>query len=257
LIQGRTAVAQKPKYSSPKAFLLIFRLEIMALLACLTAAAFSAAGVLNDTVAPWIYTLAAALGEGILLGAAARLLLRGFSFAMRWTAALTAAFFSLVMTGWLTRGLIGADLSFPIRHQHPDWGGLVQLLAGGVIATFVLIAFRKRAPKPAPEVELVKPSVQEPRPAELKPKKNKAGSPVRESRPVRERIRSALRFFRRNNRDAEIRLVGKEEHKCPYCLQPIEARDPRGVVMCPVCRTRHHKDCWDITGMCQVPHYHD
>jgi hypothetical protein len=28
------------------------------------------------------------------------------------------------------------------------------------------------------------------------------------------------------------------------------------VVTCPICKTRHHKDCWDITGMCQVPHYH-
>jgi ribosomal protein L37AE/L43A len=250
-------VTQTQKYTSPKAFLLIFRLEIMALLACLTAAAFSAAGVLNDTVAPWIFTLAAALGEGILLGAAARLLFRAFSFPMRWMAALAAAFFSLVIMGWLTRGLIGADPSFPIQHQHPDWGGLLQMLASGIIATFTLTAFRKRAPAPAPEAEFIKPSAQEPQPADSKAKKNKAGSQVKESRPVRERIRSALRFFRRNNRDAEIRLVGKEEHKCPYCLQRIEPRDPRGVVVCPICHTRHHKDCWDITGMCQVPHYHD
>jgi len=41
-----------------------------------------------------------------------------------------------------------------------------------------------------------------------------------------------------------------------FSLQAIAPRDPRGVVTCPICKTRHHKDCWDITGMCQVPHYH-
>jgi len=25
-------------------------------------------------------------------------------------------------------------------------------------------------------------------------------------------------------------------------------------VECPICHTMHHKDCWDITGTCQVPH---
>jgi ribosomal protein L37AE/L43A len=250
-------VAQTPKYTSPKAFLLIFRLEIMALLACLSAAAFAAAGVVNDTVAPWIFTVAAALGQGILLGVAARLILRQFSFPMRLAAALTATFFSLVAMGWLTRGLIGADPSFPIRQQHPDWGGLVQMLIGGVMAAFAMIAFRKRPHKIAPTAISGEPPAPAPQPERKKSTKSKTGSPVKESRPALERIRSALRFFRRNNRDAEIRLVGKEEPKCPYCLQPIEPRDPRGVVVCPICHTRHHKDCWDITGMCQVPHYHE
>lgn len=250
-------MAQTQKYTSPRAFLLIFRLEILALLACLTAAAFSVAGVLNDTVAPWIFTIASALGQGIVLGVTARLLLRGFSFPMRWIAALTATFFSLVVMGWLTRGLIGADPSFPIQHQHPDWGGLLQMLLGGVISTFALIAFRKRAPAPVTETAVGAVTVPAPQPDEMKAKKIKTGPLPKESRPMRERIRSALRFFRRNNREAEIRLVGKEEHKCPYCLQKIEPRDPRGVVVCPICHTRHHKECWDITGMCQVPHYHD
>jgi hypothetical protein len=30
--------------------------------------------------------------------------------------------------------------------------------------------------------------------------------------------------------------------------------DPRGVKICNVCGAWHHKDCWDITGHCQVPH---
>ncbi len=40
-----------------------------------------------------------------------------------------------------------------------------------------------------------------------------------------------------------------------FCLQEIEAHDPRGVVECDICHTPHHADCWAIAGACQVPHY--
>jgi ribosomal protein L37AE/L43A len=53
-----------------------------------------------------------------------------------------------------------------------------------------------------------------------------------------------------------VRLTGKEEMKCPYCLQPINPRDKNGIVVCPICHSAHHKECWDITGSCQVPHNH-
>jgi transposase len=53
-----------------------------------------------------------------------------------------------------------------------------------------------------------------------------------------------------------VRIVGAEEDRCPYCLTVVERNDARGVIVCPVCHTRHHADCWAVTGMCQVPHYH-
>jgi hypothetical protein len=51
-----------------------------------------------------------------------------------------------------------------------------------------------------------------------------------------------------------VQLAVHEEHRCPYCLQDVNRDDPRGAVECPICHTLHHKDCWDITGTCQVPH---
>jgi ribosomal protein L37AE/L43A len=51
-----------------------------------------------------------------------------------------------------------------------------------------------------------------------------------------------------------IRLVGREEHRCPYCLDKVSMRDPAGVIVCPICHTAHHKQCWNVTGTCQVPH---
>lgn len=55
---------------------------------------------------------------------------------------------------------------------------------------------------------------------------------------------------------SSVHLIGKEEHRCPYCLEIVEPRDPRGVEICPICRTHHHADCWAVTGTCQVPHFH-
>ncbi len=58
----------------------------------------------------------------------------------------------------------------------------------------------------------------------------------------------------KKNAKPEIKFVGKEEYICPYCLDPVEDHDPRGVKICPICKTRHHADCWGITGACQIPH---
>ena len=59
---------------------------------------------------------------------------------------------------------------------------------------------------------------------------------------------------RRRSRKARVQLALVEEHRCPYCLDTVTRTDPRRVVECTVCHTLHHKDCWDITGTCQVPH---
>lgn len=55
-------------------------------------------------------------------------------------------------------------------------------------------------------------------------------------------------------RKPTVQLAVFEEHRCPYCLQEVSRNDPHGTVECPVCHTLHHKECWDITGTCQVPH---
>lgn len=59
---------------------------------------------------------------------------------------------------------------------------------------------------------------------------------------------------RGRGRKARVQFAVVEEHRCPYCLDPVSRADPGGVVECEVCHALHHKDCWDITGVCQVPH---
>lgn len=52
----------------------------------------------------------------------------------------------------------------------------------------------------------------------------------------------------------DVKLMGEEEHVCPYCLEEVHKNDSRGVVVCKECGTWHHKDCWELTGTCGVAH---
>ncbi len=52
----------------------------------------------------------------------------------------------------------------------------------------------------------------------------------------------------------DVKLVGDEEHVCPYCLEEVRRDDPAGVVVCKECGTWHHQDCWNLTGSCGVAH---
>jgi ribosomal protein L37AE/L43A len=59
---------------------------------------------------------------------------------------------------------------------------------------------------------------------------------------------------RQRRKEEHVHLAGVVEHRCPYCLEVVEKKDPRGVRACPICGTHHHADCWAVTGTCQVPH---
>lgn len=53
---------------------------------------------------------------------------------------------------------------------------------------------------------------------------------------------------------SQVKVIAKEEDRCPYCLDVIEKKDHRGVVVCEICGAPHHADCWEAGGKCQVPH---
>ncbi|HEX2698384.1 MAG TPA: hypothetical protein VHM28_11810 [Anaerolineales bacterium] len=80
-------------------------------------------------------------------------------------------------------------------------------------------------------------------------KRKKAGI-----KPMRAPVSSRSKRWNPLRRGREVQLAVYEEHRCPYCLEPVKRNDPRGTVECEVCHALHHKDCWDITGICQVPH---
>ncbi len=56
----------------------------------------------------------------------------------------------------------------------------------------------------------------------------------------------------RSSQTNDVKLMGEEEHVCPYCLEKVNKTDKK--VICPECGTWHHQDCWDLTGTCGVAH---
>lgn len=55
-------------------------------------------------------------------------------------------------------------------------------------------------------------------------------------------------------RRRQVHLGKQSTNVCPYCLEEVLPNDPRGKVVCDICGTPHHGDCWAITGKCEVPH---
>lgn len=81
------------------------------------------------------------------------------------------------------------------------------------------------------------------------------GSSPRSNRKVQVRPKDPKTLARRKRiKGHNVNLSSVVEHRCPYCLEEVVVNDPRGVRICPVCGTRHHRDCWNVTGTCQVPH---
>jgi hypothetical protein len=69
--------------------------------------------------------------------------------------------------------------------------------------------------------------------------------------------RPALGFQLARRKPSPIRFTGTGEDRCPYCLDVVAEHDRRGVTTCPVCHTRHHAECWAVTGTCQMPHLYE
>jgi hypothetical protein len=72
------------------------------------------------------------------------------------------------------------------------------------------------------------------------------------SRPTKKPSRSRRRKL--SPQKPELQLSVYQDHRCPFCLEEVKRNDSRGVKECPICHTLHHADCWNVTGMCQIPH---
>jgi len=169
-------------------------------------------------------------------------------------------------------------LPLAFNHTGMDVVDLVNVIIAVDVSWIALRVWRQRTrvvaegSSPAPFVRrpahLSRSSAVQPMPAVNAPvspapsarpriKRNKVGE-----RPVVSKPAPSIRPMRakpqRRNRvrsgQSVVHLAVHEEHRCPYCLEPVKRNDPRGSVECQVCHALHHKDCWDITGSCQVPH---
>jgi len=253
---------------------------------------FGAVGVaymatVNRSWLPWVAALGGAAALGLLAGFAARWSLRSRSSLARGAVAVGAAIVGLLIASLASGGRVGIGRLVPAQPEV-RWLELGQLAVATVAAWLAVLAFHRAPapPAPTPTTEpsptrwsLADPSlVEETRPMRARRRAPRPpvpravptparATPFRPGAAVRDgvhrlRARLAQVFARRpaasalprRRRIRTIRFTGRVEDRCPYCLDVIDARDRRGVTTCPVCRTRHHADCWAVTGMCQMPH---
>ncbi len=206
-------------------------------------------------VPPLALPLTGAGMTGLLVGLLVRLTLRGHTETLKALLALAA----------LLLWLVAAEVTYavwsglqPLHYLSTanDWIELGQL-AIGIMAAIVGGVVRR---PPLVPVEVV--------PAKRRQKTRAS----RKARKVRSTARAARERPRRAlhpklglpthageepapaNTNSEVKVIAKDQDRCPYCLDVIEPRDPRGVVVCEICGTPHHADCWAAGGRCQMPH---
>ena len=224
------------------------------------------AGQLTVPVPPLALALAGAGVMGLLLGLTACLTLRG------WTETLKLLVVLLALLVWMAVAEATYALWTGLRPLEYLAGAdnrveMGQLAIGCLGAIVGGLARRRTSP-----VEVALASQQAPTaPARRARRRRQPAATSRRSTgrspqtaTVRQRRALSLPHLRLPTRTRRrplpvrkhsgLRVIAKAEDRCPYCLDVIEKNDPRGVVVCEICGTPHHADCWEAGGKCQVPH---
>jgi hypothetical protein len=204
---------------------------------------------------------------GLLTGAVAGLALRGTSGWMRWSVAVFGVIVGLIVSEMAEGILFGLP---PARALTMVSGGLKTAQLGlGILGATIGIqtgraSFRQQAAVGgAAQLARRRPAA--------RPARRAASGATR--RQTRRRGAAALsissvsaqslpaagsapkkRWKGARAARRQVHLGRKTSAMCPYCLEEVKPNDPRGKVVCRICHTPHHADCWAITGKCEVPH---
>lgn len=245
----------------------------------------------NQMLSPLALDFATAAGIGLAAGLSTRWALKGRAGLLHILVAVAIMISGLIILGMATAGQAGIQML--VFRRDVDWNGLGQGMIGAASALLGLHAFKRNIQilptLPAP-AERVTPRVQPRTTLRRRGRSDAAGSSRGSGHgapatrrgialPGLARIITMPRWrvphitlphwrvpqinlrridfrdlFRRN--DSAIKVKEITEQRCPYCLDKIMQNDPRGVRVCSICHTAHHADCWAMTGMCQIPHYH-
>ncbi|RJP54361.1 MAG: hypothetical protein C4583_02700 [Anaerolineaceae bacterium] len=232
----------------------------------------------------WLQNWFAVTTLAVVAGFGSRWVLNRRSGFIRFVVAMATYLSGLLLLGFLSEWKYGiGPLEFWPKQM--DVEGLAQVGVGLVVFLLVFRAWKRRSPAvtqvvasprsiptPAPKVERTPARKPTPAPSKVsnrkpvlgflrsaqKPAKKAQAGGIRSKKTVKPG-RAATPVSQKKSRGwrgrPKVQLAIVEEHRCPFCLEPVSRVDPRGVVECDVCHTLHHKDCWEITGVCQVPHY--
>jgi hypothetical protein len=271
------AAAMNPAGVSPQIRKPRHLMRKLVLLVLLTSA-YALGLVLLLTKVTWfpliLFSYLADCTVAVVSGFGARLLLSKRNWFIRSITASVTPLVGLAILGYFSDWKIGIDV-IALSGGYVSWQDLIHLVLGITASWAALWAWHRPTPRdvetstddePHGPVVIPEPRrTRHPRSWSLQPRLRigtEAGTHSGNgSRPsVRPRLRLITRQPPRPNRRSplahrpHVQLALVEEHRCPYCLEPVSRNDPGGVKECEVCHTLHHADCWAITGMCQVPH---
>ena len=229
---------------------------------------------------PEIYLLVrlifADLCLGLIAGFGTRWLLLNRNLFIRLISGSASLVIGLITVGILTNWQLGLGPLY-FGRSSIDWTGLAQITLSMICMYVALNAWSKST-----MTNLINPPgtadlpISNPAPAQTRTKQRREGTnptvsegTIRQVEPARIEIAAnkpvitRRQVTKKNNglaqkfslRKPQIKLSKKENHLCPYCLEAVAQKDPRGIVECEICHTLHHGDCWAIAGSCQVPHY--
>jgi hypothetical protein len=224
------------------------------------------------------------IGAGIVIaivsGIGAQLMMSQREGFMRFVVAMAADVAGVYMLGFVSNGKYGIS-KFGWLPTSMDYDGLNLIGIGFIVIAFMSLLFRRTRVIVVPDSVQVIPPERDPEISFSAPMETSSSISISNSerpriswsrlftprsapqtrsnghhsgmvRPAKAAPAMASKRRRRKKARVQLALVG--EHRCPYCLDTVARSDPRGIKECPVCHTLHHKDCWDITGFCQVPH---
>ena len=249
----------------------------LVLLSLLTAA-YALSLVLLSNKVSWfpliLFHYFAVCTVSVAAGFGSRLILSRQHWFIRSIAAAIMPLIGLSVLGYFSDWKLGIDV-ISLGSGYVSWPDLIQMVLGITASWAALWAWYRPASREAENSTSVEPVHQVvvsqsprarvPRIWTLQPRlRIGSGTSAQPENGSRPRVRGRTKFVTKQptrpkhgssllNR-AHVQLAVVEDHRCPYCLEPVSRNDPGGVVECEVCHTLHHADCWAITGMCQVPH---
>ncbi|MCL4257832.1 MAG: hypothetical protein KJZ53_04785 [Anaerolineales bacterium] len=230
--------------------------------------------VLPTNFSPFLLKFVVIIGIGLAASFMSRRVLAARSPALRAATAAFASVIALAVLSPLTLGFVGLNLLRSYAIATPV-DAAIQLLVAGLAVAAGQAAWapsrRTVMVEPREVADVTEISVPAPPAARVRTTAPRNSPPVASAPSLLARARAGIsRFFtptpatrklrsarparKQAARGSGITLSAQERHVCPYCLEPVTKRDRRGVKICKVCKTWHHADCWEITGVCQVPH---
>lgn len=249
------------------------------LLLFLLTAAYALSLVLLFFDQPWfplmLFNIFADCTLAVVAGFGVRLLLSQRGWFIRAIAAAVMPVAGLAILGYFSEWKIGIDV-IALSLGYVSWADLIHLVAGITVSWAALWAWHHSVRKESPGLRDAAPvrSTTDVQPRRVRAAQSWALRPGLRVSPTtglqpgngsRSSVRGHTKLVgkqpvqpkpkrRMQLRRPHVQLALVEEHRCPFCLEPVLRLDERGAVECEICHTLHHADCWAITGTCQVPH---